>query len=737
MSHSKNPEVQLTHDLLKDFSSSRENWAKQAVEDNEFRNGKQWTEEQAKILRARAQEPIVVNVVHSAVEQAKAMLTANKPRFQSTGRETSDTEVGRIFSDLMSYIWDHSNGNVELKQAIDDYYVKGMGVLMAYTDPDKDFGRGEVCIKSIDPLEVYFDPSSKDPFARDAGHIIIGKIMTENQLVDYYPEYEEMIKQATETKYINTTPESRYGRESQDVTLKSRLSGETLTGDRELELFERYTKIRIPYMKIYDPFSNEEKVLNEEEYIEYQEEPIVVITDANGQNIHTDKARVNQSIEMLKQFGDTFHMMPDPMTGQPIPMSGEEHEGSIPMSTTNIDILNKKHLIESKKILVNPIEITNIKQCVAIGDKMLYEAVLPIEEYPIVPIMNGFNRNPYPVSDVRLVKGLQEYINKIRSLIVAHASSSTNVKLLIPRGAVNKNQVEQDWGRAGTAVIEFDPELGSPIVASPVPLPNELYKNEADAKADIERILGIYALMQGDMGAAPQTFKGTVALDEYGQRRIKSKRDDIEESINQLGKVIVGLIQYVYTDMKTMRIMQPNNKPKEVVINSPLYDDIGNNVGKMNDITVGKYDVIVLSGSTLPSNRWGRFEYYMQLYQSGLIDQIEVLKQTDVADMEGVLERAGQMQQLQQQVQNQDEEIKKLKGDLQTAQRESLHDRKRVEVKEFEKKLAKAEAKVEMAAKLYQTRLGDELKNAKNEMAEVDDNPQRQMNERILSLEQN
>ena len=322
-------------------------------------------------------------------------------------------------------------------------------------------------------------------------------------------------------------------------------------------------------------------------------------------------------------------------------------------------------------------------------------------------------------------------------MIVAHASSSTNVKLLIPRGAVNKTQVEQDWGRAGTAVIEFDPELGSPIVASPVPLPNELYKNEADAKADIERILGIYALMQGDMGAAPQTFKGTVALDEYGQRRIKSKRDDIEEGLNQIGNVIVGLIQYVYTDQKVMRLMQPNNKPKEIVVNSPLYDDIGNVVGKMNDITVGKYDIIVLSGSTLPSNRWGRFEYYMQLYQSGLIDQIEVLKQTDVADMEGVLERAGQMQQLQQQVQNQDEEIKKLKGDLQTAQRESLHDRKRVEVKEFEKKLAKAEAKVEMAAKLYQTRLGDELKSAKNEMAEVGDNPQRQMNERVLSLEEN
>ena len=737
-SNFKDPEVQFTHDLLSQYSSSRENWAKQAVEDNEFRNGKQWTKEQSDALRNKAQEPIVVNVIFSAVEQAKALLTANKPRFQSTARETSDTEVGRIFSDLMSYVWDNSNGNVELKQAIDDYYVKGMGVMMAYTDPDKDFGRGEVCLKSLDPLEVYFDPSSKDPFCRDSGHILVAKLMSENQLIQFYPEYEEQIKNSQETSHINITSESRHSLKSEDVTLKSRIAGEELSGDRELEMFTRYTKIRMPYYKIYDPYSNEEKVLNEEEYKDYQNEQIVILTNSNGeQQIFTDEKEVRGYVQLHDSVGDTFHLMQDPASGQTVPMAGEEHQGSIPNSTSHIDIASKMHLIGEEKILVNQIEITNIKQCVSVGDVMLYQSILPIEEYPIVPIMNGFNRNPYPMSDVRLVKGLQEYINKIRSLIIAHASSSTNVKLLIPRGAVNKQQVEQDWGRAGTAVIEFDPELGSPIVASPIPLPNELYKNEADAKADIEKILGIYALMQGDMSAAPQTFKGTVALDEYGQRRIKSKRDDIEEGLNQLGKVVLGLIQYVYTDQKVLRLMQPNNKPKEVVVNSPLYDDIGNVVGKLNDITVGKYDIIVASGSTLPSNRWARFEYYMQLYQAGLIDQIELLKQTDVADMEGVLERNGQMQQMQQQVQSQSEEIKKLKGDLQTAQRESLHDRKRVEVKEFEKKLAKAEAKIEMAQQLYKARLGDELKLARNDLSDASEsNPQRNMNERILSLDE-
>ena len=734
----KDIDVQLTQDLLSDYASSRENWVTQAVEDNEFRNGKQWTDEQVTALRKRAQEPLVVNVVHSAVEQAKAMLTANNPKFQSTARENSDAKVGRMFSDLMAYIWDHSNGNVELKQAIDDYYVKGMGVMMAYINPDADFGAGEVSIKAIDPLELFIDPSSKDPFCRDAAHIIVGKIVTQTQLISMYPEFEDIIRNSNETSYLNTASDSRHALMNEDVTLKRRLTGQTITDERELELFERYTKIKRPYYKIYDPRSNEQKVLNEVDYEEYKQEPVVIVTNADGENIYTDKANVSQHMELYNQFGEKFHFMLDQMTGQPTPMAGEEHEGSIPNSTTTIDIITKEALIESNEIMVNEIEITQIQQCVSIGDDKLFLADLPVEEYPIVPFMNGFNRNPYPMSDVRLVKGLQEYINKIRSLIVAHASSSTNVKLLIPRGSMDKAHLEAEWGKAGTAVIEFDPELGQPIVAGPVPLPNELYKNEADAKADIERILGIYAMMQGGMGNAPQTFKGTVALDEFGQRRIKSKRDDIEECINQLAKVVVSLVQYVYTDQKVFRLMQPNNRPLKMEINSPIYDDIGNLMGKVNDITIGKYDVIVLSGSTLPSNRWARFEYYMQLYQSGLIDQIEVLKQTDVADMEGVLERAGQMQQMQAQIQQQTEEIKNLKGDLQTAQRESLHDRKRVEVKEFEKKLAKAEAKVEMAQKLYQTRLADELKVAKEDIAEFDArrNEQRQMNEEMLRLEE-
>ena len=716
----KDPMVQMSTDLLQEYASARSKWAKQATEDNEFRNGLQWKDEHVQTLRERAQEPVVVNVVHSAVEQAKALLTSNKPRFQSTGRETSDTNTGRIMSDVMAWIWDNSNGNTVLKQVVDDYYVKGMGVMQAFYDPNADYGKGEILLKSINPHDLYIDPASKDPFCQDSAHIIIAKKHMRSQLLQEYPDYADIIQRAVQTNHISPETTTRFGLHDEQTTSAVGNDRRLADDDIELEVIERYTKEKVPYIRAWNPHEIEEDIMTQEQYAEYIERVAFVVITDQEERIVTHKTDVEEYKNLYDQTDGMYHMIPNPATGQPMMQPGESSSGMIPGSTTIIKPTNFKELIKSGNLVINEIIVDHVKSCVSVGDEMLFQIVHPVEYFPIVTFMNRHNRNPYPISDVRLVKGLQEYINKIRSLIIAHASSSTNVKLLIPRGSMNKKQLEEEWARAGTAVIEFDPELGQPIVAGPVPLPNELYKNEADAKADIERILGIYALMQGDQGAAPQTYKGTIALDEFGQRRIKSKKDDIEEGLNQVAKIVVQLVQAYYTSQKTLRLLQPNALPKEVVLNQEIYHKVtGEFLDRLNDVTVGKYDVVCVSGSTLPSNRWARFEYYMQLYQTGIVDQVEVLKQTDVADMEGVLQRADQRNQMQAQINQLQEQLKQVSGDLQTAQRESVHDRKRVELKEFEKKLAKAEAKIEMASQLYKARSGDELQKIKEAVKEA------------------
>ena len=729
----KNPEVKLSEELLTEYSSIRSKWARQATQDNEFRNGVQWTKEQVNSLRKRAQEPLVVNVVYPAVEQAKAMLTANSPRFQSTGREGSDVKTGQIFSDLMSWVWENSKGNTELKEVVDDYYVKGMGCVMVHHDPQADFGKGDVFIQAIDPLDVYIDPSSQDAYSRDASNIIVSKLYSETQLISLYPDLEDIIRRATEKTVAPQTETIGHGLEDQVVS-KEDINAQRIHSkdDRELEVIERFSKIKVPHYRTFDPQLNLEKILNRSEYEEYIQKTGFRVFNQKDERVITDDNEVENYKKIQEEYGTVFHLMINPVTQEQVMMQGEETPAAIPGSTTIIEEVTFEELIEEGTILLNEIELTRIKQVVTVGGELLFIHALPIEDYPIITIMNNHNRNPYPMSDVRMVKGLQSYINKIRSLIIAHASSSTNVKLLIPRGSMNKKQLEEEWGRAGTAVIEFDPELGQPIVAGPIPLPNELYKNESDAKADIERILGIYALMQGDPSAMPQTYKGTLAIDEYGQRRIKSKRDDIEEGINQVAKVVVSFIQATYTTMKVMRLLQPNHKPKEIKINEPIYDQLsGDFLGKLNDVTVGKYDVLVVSGSTLPSNRYARFEYYMELYKSGIIDQIEVLKQTEVANVEDVLNRASKMSQLMNQVEGQREQIKDLQGDLQTARRELVHARQRVEVEKFKADLEQSSNRADMATKLYSARTEDELKKVKNVVA-----GQEATNDEIIPLEE-
>ena len=373
-------------------------------------------------------------------------------------------------------------------------------------------------------------------------------------------------------------------------------------------------------------------------------------------------------------------------------------------------------LVKEGQIDVVEVEITRVKQCVVVGDKLLYSRVLPIDSYPIVPFMNIHTRTPYPTSDVRMVKGLQEYINKTRSLIIAHATTSTNTKILVPEGSVDMQDFEEKWAQPGVA-IPYDPTDGAPVPVQPTPLPAALYQNETTAKNDIDHQLGIYEMMQGNTAAAPQTYKATISLDEFGQRKIKSKLADIEGALIKVGQVAIEMAQQLYTVQKTFRVVNPNNSMSEYIVNKRLVDDKSGEVKVINDITIGKYDLVVVAGSTLPSNRYAELEFYMDAYSKGLVDRQEVLKKTEIFDIDGVMQRMDTIAQLQGQLKQAGEQIKKLTGDLQTRDRESVNLRKKVEVEKFKGDLDKTKNKSAAAATVFDKRLDDELKNIRTNIS--------------------
>ena len=84
--------------------------------------------------------------------------------------------------------------------------------------------------------------------------------------------------------------------------------------------------------------------------------------------------------------------------------------------------------------------------------------------------------------------------------------------------------------------------------------------------------------------------------------------------------------------------------------------------------------------------------------------------------MQGVMERTDVIAKLQGQVKQAGEEIKKLKGDLQSRDRESVNLRKRIEVEKFKGDLDTVSNKAKAAGTVYEKRLDDSLSTVKQQI---------------------
>jgi len=708
-STSKKSLVEETQDLFTDYSNNREKWAIQAQEDREFRLGQQWTKEQARTLKERGQAPIVVNRLHPAVEMAKALLTANRPQFRVSPREDSDNQVAQLINGLLAYMWDISDGVSTLRGVVDDYYVCGMGVMMVYQDPLRDNGKGEVVIRDVDPLDVYIDPNSRDRFADDAENIIISRMFTKKQAEKLYPMYDSKIKNATSDRSSDrpSTGREHDGKAIFPEDIETMTDSALGKSDEYVRGYERYYKEMVSRYRIHESFTGREAVMDDEEFQAYIQQPAwyiegrpVIRQDLAQQTIQQLMQAHAQMIEQAQQGGGSTEGLP------PEP---------------EIEQVTVEQMIKDELIRVVEINACRVCQVVVMGDQLLYKRVLPTDKYPVVPFMNIHTRTPYPMSDIRMCKDMQEYINKTRSLIIAHATTSTNVKILVPAGSVDMREFESKWSQPGVA-IEVDFDQGAPQPVQPLPLPNELYQNEQTAKSDIDHQLGLYELMMGNSQAAPHTYKATVSIDDFGQRKIKSKLMDIEAGLSRVCAVAIPLMQQLYQEEKVIRLVQPNNTTSEYLINKNYYDDFTDSIQKFNDIGIGSYDAVIVTGSTLPTNRYAQLELYMDAYRNGLIDKEEVLKKTEIFDVEGVLMRTDTIEQLQSQLQGAQEQIKKLQGDMQSRDRENVNLKQRVEVEKFKADLDKVSNRAQAAGTIYEKRLDDatseiasEIKRAKKD----------------------
>ena len=246
----------------------------------------------------------------------------------------------------------------------------------------------------------------------------------------------------------------------------------------------------------------------------------------------------------------------------------------------------------------------------------------------------------------------------------------------------------------------------------------------------MEYLAGIYSSMQGDTQQQHETFRGMLALDEYGTRRVKQwMKNSIEPGLKQLGNVVMQFSQAIYTANKRFRIVQPSSilEDRELEINIPIFNDMGEAIGKSMDFSAARFDVKVVAGSTLPINRWAYLAELKELLQLGVVDDLAVLAETDIKKKDLIAKRKSLYSQLQGQLGQLQEAIKDKDGTIETLERQLVQAGIKGKVMQAEMEITKQKEQVkgdtqdayrqtEAEQKLLQNVMGNEADTKKKEM---------------------
>ena len=652
----------------------------------DFANDNQLTESERIQLEEQGMPTFTINRIIPVVEMLNFYATAKTPRWQAVGADGSDSDAAAVFSDVADYIWYHSKGDTLLSNAVNDSITKSIGYLLVTVDPNADRGMGEVVIKQPDPFDIFVDNKSRDILFRDAAYILIRKILPKGHLVKLFPQHKRKIMSASSNNdNMYNYSEKATDNTQHDFHFKEMDDNTSLYNEKEselLEFHELYEKVKLEYVNVfYKELPDEEKMvaiaektkeiinkLSIELEVAFKEKKLEMDImlekgDILPERYELELAKIQESnqqqIEQIKI--ETQHRLTEEQTRTTNKIvSAKEFKVMQESKTFASRILNSVPFFEDK------VKLT----CVA-GDKFLYEQFLPITEYPLIPFHYKWTGTPFPMSAVSPLIGKQRELNKAHQLMVHNASLGSSLRWMYEEGSIDTDYWEK-YSSAPGALLPKRSGFEAPQPVMPFQLNNAFFSLVQAGKGDMEYLAGIYSAMQGDTSASgDMPYRGMLAMDEYGTRRIKYwLKNSLEPALQHIGEIVKQYSQAVYTAHKVFSIVQPDDSIKTVELNVPMYNDFGKVIGKWRDYKTSRFDIRIMSGSTMPINRWAYLEELKQLMQLGVVDDIAVLAETDIKNKDRIASRKSTYAQLTGQIEEMKKQMQDREGTIETLERQ-------------------------------------------------------------------
>ncbi len=164
-------------------------WREHAVKCIDYKEGRQWTDEELRVLEDRKQPATVNNQVSVTVENMLGQFIKIKTRTKLRGRNSpADDPAAETLSSALLFIRQNNDEEFEEKDVADDAFTTGFGCFETDVTFD-DMANPEIRVRHVDSLEILPDPYSRRyDWNEDARFINRQKWVNVEIAAELYPE---------------------------------------------------------------------------------------------------------------------------------------------------------------------------------------------------------------------------------------------------------------------------------------------------------------------------------------------------------------------------------------------------------------------------------------------------------------------------------------------------------------------------------------------------------------------
>lgn len=135
----------------------------------------------------------IVNHIFKTIQSTVPIQTDNRPRFEFLPEEPQDLELSSILNQAAEADWTKGNWGLQQLETVYDANFYGTGVSSLEHDKKKNYGAGGLCYNSADPLYSFPDPDARD-FNKECGYFVYAEPVDVSRLKRDYPKQAKFLK---------------------------------------------------------------------------------------------------------------------------------------------------------------------------------------------------------------------------------------------------------------------------------------------------------------------------------------------------------------------------------------------------------------------------------------------------------------------------------------------------------------------------------------------------------------